>query len=94
MKMAAKEKDAWKWDFEGDVSEDKVKVMAIGVGYRGEEKIKSWKDFGWVIHMHTESQGKCWGDYNHPDVGVFNEQEEMNNGKPGVAGEELYSLMP
>ena len=22
-------------------------------------------------------------DYNHPDVGVFNEQEEMNNGKPG-----------
>ena len=44
--------------------------------------------------MHTESQGKCWGDYNHPDVGVFNEQEEMNNGKPGVAGEELYSLMP
>lgn len=22
-------------------------------------------------------------EYNHPDVGVFNEQEEMNNGKPG-----------
>ena len=40
MKMAAEEKDAWNWDFEGDVSKDKVKVMAIGVGYRGEKKIK------------------------------------------------------
>ena len=61
MKMAAEEKDAWKWDFEGDVSEDKVKVMAIGVGYRGEEKIKSWKGF-WLGHPHAywESR-KEWG---------------------------------
>lgn len=42
MKMAAEEKDAWKWDFEGDVSKDKVKVMAIGVAYRG-KKIKELK---------------------------------------------------
>lgn len=83
MKMAAEEKDAWNWDFEGDVSKDKVKVMAIGVGYRGEKNIKELKRVlvglsAWILRA-KEGIGE---EYNHSDVWVFNEKEEMNNGKP------------
>lgn len=83
MKMAAEEKDAWNWDFEGDVSKDKVKVMAIGVGYRGEKNIKELKRVlvglsTWILRA-KEGIGE---EYNHSDVWVFNEKEEMNNGKP------------
>ena len=83
MKMAAEEKGAWNWDFEGDVSKDKVKVMAIGVGYRGEKNIKELKRVlvglsAWILRA-KEGIGE---EYNHSDVWVFNEKEEMNNGKP------------
>ena len=83
MKMAAEEKDAWNWDFEGDVSKDKVKVMAIGVGYRGEKKIKELKRVlaGSSVCILRAKEG-TGEEYNHSEVGVFNEKEEMNNGKP------------
>lgn len=58
--------------------------MAIGVGYRGEKKIKELKRI--LVGSFTCIQRAKEGvreEYNHSDVGVFNEQEEMNNGKPG-----------